>query len=466
MKFRILLICLVLPLYILGQSDSTFDYQNYLNQVYTQHPIAKRIRILQEKAQMELQNARGNFDPTLQSSWTSKQFDGKRYYDILNAHLKIPTWIGLDVAGGYNYNNGYYLNPENNLPSEGQAYLSLGLPLLKGLLTDERRTVLKNAKLLILSSENDVKRYLNDLLYRAGLEYWKWVQLVAQKKVIQQSLIVAEQQFLNVKKAFQAGDDPAIDTLKAYIRMEDRAIKLLQLEYKISNQRNLVNLYLWDKEGQPLIIEDGIKPQALNTLVTDKLNESAHQNTLEQLNTHPQVLYYDYKLKSLNLERKLKQNKLLPSLNVKYNFLSSDKFNFFNSVDAPIENYKLGFNFKMPIFIRKERAALKLNLLKSKEVNLDRNFKIKELETKIQNYFVKTNQLSDIVEESSKIVNSYQLLFEAEKIKFQIGENTLILLNLRENQLLEAQLKLIEFKYEYLIGKTAYEWLKIDMLNF
>ena len=142
MKSRILLICLVLPLYILGQSDSIFDYQNYLNQVYTQHPIAKRIRILQEKAQMELQNARGNFDPTLQSSWTSKQFDGKRYYDILNAHLKIPTWIGLDVSGGYNYNNGYYLNPENNLPLEGQAYLSLGLPLLKGLLTDERLSLI------------------------------------------------------------------------------------------------------------------------------------------------------------------------------------------------------------------------------------------------------------------------------------------------------------------------------------
>ena len=45
---------------------------------------------------------------------------------------------------------------------------------------------------------------------------------------------------------------------------------------------------------------------------------------------------------------------------------------------------------------------------------------------------------------------STQLLFDAEKLKFENGESSLFLVNSRENKIIEAQIKLLEAQVKYL----------------
>ena len=162
---------------LLGQTDSLLiTYEQFLQQIYESHPISKQINIQRDVAAQYLKKARGGFDPKVGANWDFKNFDQKNYYNLLNAYLKVPVWSDIAIEAGYNYTNGYYLNPENKLPQAGQAYLGVKIPLLNGLWTSERRTTLEQAKLMLGASEAEIQALLNDLLYKAGKTYWDWVK--------------------------------------------------------------------------------------------------------------------------------------------------------------------------------------------------------------------------------------------------------------------------------------------------
>ena len=89
-------------------------------------------------------------------------------------------------------------------------------------------------------------------------------------------------------------------------------------------------------------IDDALQ---INSIVLDLVN-------------HPKLLSLDFKYKGLEVERRLKQNNLLPKIDLQYNFLNEtpEMINSFNT-----ENYKAGLAISFPLFLRKERAELKLN---------------------------------------------------------------------------------------------------------
>ncbi|BDS15111.1 TolC family protein [Aureispira anguillae] len=444
-----------------GQIDAPIlTYEQFLQQVYEHHPISKQINIQRDQAKQYLKKARGGFDPKLGTKWDYKNFGKKNYYNILNTYLKVPVWSDISIEAGYNYTQGYYLNPENTLPQDGQAFLGLKIPLLKGLWTSERRTALQQAKLMVGASEVQIQTALNDLLYAAGKKYWEWGKSYNELLIIQQSLTTAEEQFNAVQKAFRQGDKPAIDTLKAFIRIQDRTILLNNKQVEVQNAARLVAAYLWDENQEPLMLKEGTYPITLQQLATQPFDQEVLTASLDQIEQHPDLAWYDFKLENLELERKLKINNLMPKLDVKYNFLSTNHVDFFaTSAATPIQNYKLGVQFSMPIFVRKERADLALTQLKLKQVNFQQAAKQRDLKTKIENYFNEVQNASNQTDNMEQMVDNYKILLDAEKIKFDIGESSVFMMNIRENQLLDAQLKLIKQQIMYLKSRTAFFWI-------
>lgn len=460
MKYIIIVLGLLSCWTVQGQTDSLLlTYEQFLQQVYQHHPIAQQIHLRREQAAEYLNKARGGFDPKLGGKWDYKNFDDKNYYNILNTYLKIPIWSDIAVETGYNYTNGKYLNPENNLPVAGQMYLGVKVPLLKGLWTSERRTMVQQAQLKLGASEVEIQILLNDLLYKAGKIYWDWTKVYNECLILEQSLRAAEEQLEATKQAFIQGDKPAIDTLKAFIRVQDRVILLTNKRLEQRNAGNLVTAYLWDEQQAPLALPETVVPVKLEQLSPKLLDEELLSAQLNQLQEHPVLAFYDFKQKDLDLERRLKMNSLLPKLDVKYNFLSTNHVDFFGTgIEAPVENYKFGVQFSMPLFIRKERADLALNRLKSKELEWKQLEKQRTLKVKIENYFNEAQNASRQTYSVQEMVERYQTLVDAEKIKFTIGESSIFMVNTRENQLLDAQIKLIKQQIMYLKSRMAFFW--------
>ena len=143
-------------------------------------------------------------------------------------------------------------------------------------------------------------------------------------------------------------------------------------------------------------------------------------------------------MESLEVDRRLKSNKLLPKLDFQYNILASDveQQYLFNT-----SNYKAMVNFSMPIFLRKERGDLKLSKIKLQDINYEisaSTLSIKNKITAVKTEIVSLNDQEAIIQ---NIVADYKILLTGEERKFFLGESSLFLINSREQSLITSQLK-------------------------
>lgn len=447
------------------QTDSLLlTFEQFLQQVYVHHPLARRANLMRDQANAYLLEARGGFDPKLGTTWDFKQFKEQNYYNIFNAYLKVPIWSDFAIETGYDYANGNYLSDERTLPDVGQAFIGVSIPLLKGLWTSERRVTLQQAQLAVDASEADIQNALNDLLYKAGKDYWEWAKTYTELQVIIESLRTAQEQFQATRASYLVGDLPAIDTLKSFIQIQERQVLLANSQVLVANHRRTISGYLWDANEQPLLLPEEATPVALQRLSTEAFEAELLDNSLNQINEHPALVQYDFKLRDLALERRLNVNQMLPQLDVKYNFLAVSDVEFFDGSPAPpFENYKLGIKFNMPLFLRKERAKLALTDLKLRETRFKMDNKRRDLAIKVENYFNQVQIFAAQTITLEQMVGNYARLLEVERIKLEIGESSVFLVNTRENQLLDAQRKLIKQQAEYLKARTAFFWISATL---
>ena len=186
----------------------------FINQVKSFHPLAKQAGIKVEKASAALLSAKGGFDPTVEIEASRKTFDGKNYYFYTNPEFKVPTRIGgMDIKAGLADNGGLFLN---NQVTRGQSsYLGLEMPLIKGLLIDQRRANLQQAQISLQQSEQDRLKMQNDLLFDAYNTYWQWAGAYQLYSIYNQFLQISRERFRLVKLAYLNGDRAVIDTIEA-----------------------------------------------------------------------------------------------------------------------------------------------------------------------------------------------------------------------------------------------------------
>jgi outer membrane protein TolC len=432
---------------LLGQEDSEkfFGFNDFMELVRNNHPLAMQAGLQEARGDAELMKSRGAFDPKLGFEHTNKDFKGTEYYNLSDAGLKVPTWFGVEVMGGYERNRGQYVDPENNTPDAGLWYAGLSVPLGKGLFIDQRRAELRKAKIYRESTLAMRQQMLNELLYDASYAYWNWYQAVEITRVYENALDVARERFEAVKKEAMLGDKPIIDTLEAGIQVQSRWLNLKGWQLELANSINELQMYLWADGWIPLELDSNFLPKR-EVPLDEENNFNMYLTNLDSLlEAHPELRISQYKIDSYEVDQRMKREQLKPQVDLKYNVLApnSDESSIpsFNS-----NNYAWGVEFGMPIFLRKERAGLKLNQVKIQESEMGLKSKQNSLRNKVLQSINLYNISNDQIELYSRTVNDYLGLLNGEQTKFEGGESSLFLVNRRELGYINAEVKLIELK--------------------
>jgi len=437
-----------------------FTEEQFMWYVTSFHPIAQQAKLVEKTAENAVRSARGAFDPKLQGQLDQKYFDGKNYYQLVNAGLKVPTWYGIELKAGVDQNTGNYLNPQNTLPQNGLLYSGISVPLGKGLFIDQRRATLKEAQLFVTYSKAQQQNILNNLLFEATTGYWKWVEAWNQLQVFETSLDLAQERFRAVKQSFLQGDKPAIDTLEAFIQVQNRSIQSNEIRLQYQNASMKLSNYLWLDNDVPLEITDSLVPPALRD--TEELAIPNNTFQEEELAAHPILQEYALKLAQLDIEKQVKVEALKPKLNLNYNPISEA---LGSGPVLSTENYKWGVAFSFPLFLRKERGDLNMTKIKLTETELALQQKTLELRNKVQAYFNEQETARKQILLFEDAVINYRRMLQGEKTKFFNGESSLFLVNSRENKLIDAQLKYISLKSKYHIAVNGYHWAKGDLVK-
>lgn len=441
---RIIIIAFIVlclePLY--GQEiKRNFTFDDFIRQVKEYHPIARQAQISIEKGDAQLRSSRGGFDPKAFTNIGQKYFQNDQYYSIIDAGLKVPTWFGIELYGGLEQNNGINLNPERKTPNAGLVYAGLAIPIGQGLFIDQRRADLRQAQLFQNISQEEQRIKLNKLLFDAAKAYWDWFASYEIVSVYDDAVRFAEERFEGVRSNALLGDVPIIDTVEAFIQLQNRRIKLKDAELDFFNQTERISVFLWGENYVPLEIEEGVVPVNNENIKRFILDEVIENEIDSLIQNHPALIQGQLTLDQLDIERRWKAEQLKPTFNIKYNALNEALTQDFVA-GYSINNYNWGLEFSMPLFLRKERGELKLTKLKMEDQQLYLQHQEQSLDmlvrTSINTWKTTTSQVQLFQEN----VNNMAQLLEAEKRKFDYGESSLFLVNAREQSYISGQIEL------------------------
>lgn len=432
----------IVLMYVVPLRAQEFTLQDYLHMIARNHPAVKQAALLNESADAQLREARGAFDPYIATEAAQKEYAEKLYYRQWNTELYIPVYSGIDLYAGYTQNSGVYLDPSETDPENGLYKAGVRVDVLQGLLTNRRQTDLAQAKVLQDMNANMQQQILNTIYFEAIKDYLNWSRSWEILQLYQSFIEQAQKRYTATVSLYQLGDIPAIDTLEAFIQLQDRQStyneSFIQYVYAI----NKVNAYLWSDNLQPIRLKEDQVPQKLEAL-------PLLQDSVQSINwlTHPDVLDYTFTIQTLDLERKLKTQYLLPKLSISYNVLSPTLQMQTDALD--VGNYQYGLTFKYPLFLRAERGALQQTKIKLQDTELKQMQKLNSLQLKAS----VLEQEITVQDEQRRLMSNMRTqtntLLDAEEIKFEMGESSLFLVNSRELSYITTSVKYFQIEYKF-----------------
>jgi outer membrane protein TolC len=432
-------------------TDSILTLDAYLGYVKQFHPLVKQANIEVSQAQSAIIASRGGFDPKIEVDYENKQFKSTEYFDLLNTTFKIPTWYGVEIKAGFDRMEGVYLNPQNTTPDEGLATLGISVPLGQGLLINNRMADLKKAKLYANLSQAERDLEVANVLYLASNSYFNWYRNYNEYKLYETFLKNAKVRYDGITGLITAGDRPAIDSIEAGILVKSRKLSLEQSRLKLVKSKLELSNYLWFDNNLPLELQDFITPEnALEKTVENTLKTNGLLLATIDFENHPKIKSLQNKVSILEVDKRLKGNLLLPTINLNYNYISEPEFvQDFNTL-----NYKYGVNFSLPLFLRKERGNYQIAKFKLQDAELDLQFENQVLKNKIEYQLEEISSLKSQIDIANELVSNFKTMLDSEERLFSFGESSLFIINSRENSLLSTSLQQIDTQVKFCVSNS------------
>ena len=430
-----------------NQNLKELNYNEFLGYVKKYHPLVKSAQLEINMAQANLMMARGGFDPKIEADFDQKQFKGKEYYSVFNSSFKIPTWYGIEVKAGFDNSEGIFVNPENSLPNQGLTSLGITVPVGQGLFINQRMADLRKAKIQIRLSQAERKLQAIEVLYNASLAYFNWKRNHSEVQLYSNYLDNASVRYKGILTLIKNGDKPAIDSVEAGIVVKTRRWTLEESKLKLAKSKLDLSNYLWLDNNVPLELQDDVLPEnKLELTIGETLKINQLISDTISIENHPKINSLENKLAILEVDRKLKANSLLPKMDVGYHYLSEP--NYWN--DTNFNNYKIGVNFKFPLFLRKERGSLQLAKFKIQDTKLTLDLERIQLKNKITAQQTEIKSIEKQLQLISSLVSGNGQMLQSEERLFSLGESSIFLINARENNLVSIQLTQLGLENRFL----------------
>lgn len=442
---------------IFAQDSSTLNLGLVLKQVSNFHPTVKQASLLPKQGESYLRYTRGSFDPKLFFQQRQKTFKTENYYTEASAGVSIPTWFGVDVKAGYEKNEGIYLSPDLKTPDNGLSYAGVDIPLLRNMITDARRTGIRQAQLFKEQSEVMRSQLLNELAQQVIMDYAGWYYAWQEKDICRQAVTLLNERMSAIRSEFLAGSKSAADTIETSAQLGSFNILFRDAAVKEYKSRLMLSAHLWNEAEQPVFIKEGIIPDFTGLDFLDSMLQSFPYTLVNESlqNMQPDLRIMNLYVQKNQLEMRLKRQAMLPEINLKYRALSPGYFDF-PAGNSMRMNSTFGLGFSSALFLRKERGDFELSKLAWQESGLKLKQKIRETEQKVDGLYREAITYAALSRDFAVISGQYRQLYENEKTRFSAGDATVFMVNMRETRWIETLLKLNDYRYKQVQSATRY----------
>lgn len=393
-------------------------------------------------ASADLLTAEGGFDPSLRARGFATPW-GPYRYEHVDVVAEQPTAIwGAKLFTGWRYARGdvpvYYGELSTN--DYGEVRAGASVPVLRDGPIDRRRAALRRAEIGAALAPLTVAERKLEIVRLASMRYWDWVASGRKLRVARDLLSLAVVRDAQIRARVERGDLPAIEQADNERAIQQRAAQLATAQRGLENAAIELSLFLRDEGGAPVYADARRLPDALpEPVVPDTVQGAADERLAVERRPEPRRFSLLADQARVDLALAENQRKLGLDLTVAGAKdlgpgdpkLARPELDVILLVDVPILNR-----------VQNGRA-------RAAEATLARNA--------LQSSFARDRVIADVRDAKSAMdlarqrltatrreVGVARELVALERERFELGEGTLFMVNLREQAAAEAELREID----------------------
>lgn len=390
----------------------------------------------------ELQTAEGGFDTLLKSQnrWSVTGLYENNNYDVV-IEQPTPLW-GTTFFGGWRRGTGDYPVYEGKslTANDGEARVGVNIPLWRNREIDRRRASLQQAELGQLIANHEYDQTLLEVRRQASHRYWDWVLAGVRLRTVAQLLQVAEQRNEGILQRVAAGDIPefeALDNQRAIIERRERWVAAQRLLEQSAIQ---LSLYWRDIEGQPQMPTPELLPSDF-PVQEPMLSLNSDQAIAAAFSQRPELKRLALQSQQTETELALQENQQNPGVDLQV--MGSKDMGYGKNKLNRDELY-VGLNVDIPLQQRVARGWAQVASANLQRLKWERTGAENRVEAEVRDVFSAIYAARQRLTLSRQQQQAAQQLEDGERTRFELGETTLLFVNLREMATGDATLQAAE----------------------
>lgn len=449
----VLLLTMLFAVRVSGQTGA-LEVRELLSSVDRVFPLIDAVRREQDVAAGAATEARGAFDLKLKASGETLQ----SYYDNdrLKATLEQPVApLGLTLYGGYRVGRGDFAQYDAKTLTldSGEFSAGVNLPLLRDRAVDARRAGLRRADVGLDIATQSVAKARLSFFKDALKQYWDWVAAGQQLGVARGLVDLAERRDSDLATAVGLGQLAPVERTDNVRVILQRRSALVTAQRVLEGTGINLSLYYRGPDGAPLRPPVDRLPRALPEPRPLTADDEARAID-DALAKRPEVLGLRLKRDQQEVEISLAGNDLLPSLNL---FADVSRDYGTGPVSRQGNEVAAGLFFEVPVQRRKASGKLVQAQAKRAAIDAELRFAQDRVRADVQDAASALRAAFASVEIVRQELTVARELESLERDRFQLGDSTQFLVNLRELNTADAAFREIKSLADYQKALAEFE---------
>jgi outer membrane protein TolC len=426
-----------------------------LDSVNKNYPPLKAALLERPLAEADLLNQEGRFDLSVRSRLDTQNF-GFYQNERFEIGVTQPVQIwGATLFSDYSLSLGRYPPYDGKVQTNdlGQIRTGLRLPLARDRAIDDRRAGLGRARLGLRLADLSIDQQRLAIFQMATRRYWDWIAAGRRLSIANILLEVAIGRDAILQEAVRIGALPQFEQLDNQRIVLQRRNNVVEARRSLENAAIELSLFYRDDSGQPRLADmNQLVPgfpepvELLESQVLDDMNAA--------LGRRPDVLRFLFQRDQVNIDKRLAQNQRLPNVDLFTEF-------FREAGSGPVlrgpNDLRVGLIFDLPLQRRQATARLQNAEARLGQLAQREQFQRDQVTAEVRDA---ASAVRAAYERSQVLTSELEVTRQveaAERLRFELGDSTLFVLNLREQATAEAAVREANALADYFRAYAAYE---------
>jgi outer membrane protein TolC len=315
---------------------------------------------------------------------------------------------------------------------------------------------LSQAALARQAVEPAVQTQLLEFVRDASQAYWYWLATGQALQAHRQLLQLARDRVEQIEQRVQSGDLERIARIDNQRLIASREAKVIDAQRKLQMASIKLSLFLRTPDGQPLLPDVSLLPASFPGHTPPDV-EQLQQDIQAALATRPELVELDFLTQQMCVELAQAENTLLPKFDAVLEASQDVGSSAFPNRSKSPFTFEAGVYGEVPLQRREARGKIAAARGKLAQLRAKREFVTNKIAAQVQDAVSALEAASGKIERTGKNLDLSRQALALGRDAFNAGDIDLIVLNIYEQAVADAQISWLEAQAEFFAAQAEYQ---------